>query len=118
MSLPAIEWERCIALVGGDELLAKKLLLLFMQHLPESQQAISQAYQESNLSGLAEQVHKLYGACCYCAVPNLTQVLIQLRAAIKSGQTNDLNELHQQFSNEVTAIHVMYEQLIKDGVLP
>ena len=112
-----IDWQHCLELVGGKQDLAKKLLVLFMQHLPESQRRIHCALQENNAKRLAEEVHKLYGACCYCAVPCLTQVLDRLREAVKAAVSKEWAALRPLLDEEVEAICREYEKLVRSGVL-
>ena len=114
---PPIDWMQCIELMSGNDDLAKKLLILFMQHLPESQRNIQLAYQEMNLQRLSEQLHKLYGACCYCAVPNLTRVIDQMSSAVKAGLVEQVKALYLLLDGEIQAVQQAYERLSIEGIL-
>lgn len=112
--MQAIEWNRCVELAGGDEKLAKTLLALFMQHLPASQLAIQEALLVENYSELARQLHKLYGACCYCAVPMLTDCLMKMEEAIKADKLALLLELNKKLNEEVKAVAICYEKFLQE----
>ena len=108
MKLPLIDWEKCVELVSGNKDLAKNLLELFFQHLPLSHNDITSAYDKKDFKRLSDQLHKLYGACCYCAVPTLTQAINQLSEAIKTKQEVVLEKLFQNLNQEIEAVKREY----------
>lgn len=112
-----IDWDKCLELVKGNKALAKELLVLFVAQLPEAQEKIQSAYHTKKYQVLAEQLHKLYGACCYCSVPKLTTILNEWRAAMEAKQWQGQETLSQLFDEAVLHIHKEYTNLLESGVL-
>ncbi|MBI5447627.1 MAG: Hpt domain-containing protein [Gammaproteobacteria bacterium] len=112
-----IDWAASLRLANGDAALAKELLSLFIKHLPEAQRDIQLACQKQNYSALAGHVHKLYGACCYCAVPLLSAVLVKLQSALDLKQWTELNSLQIKIDETAQAVQEEYKRLLANGVL-
>lgn len=78
-----------------------ELLTLFVQQLPEAQAAINTAFQQQENKQLADQLHKLLGACVYCKLPRLQKALetfIQHLRANKVLDTAMLEQLNQEIN--------------------
>ena len=94
-----IDWERGITLAAGDEKLAEDLLRQFIASLPEHISIISSAYINNDMTLYAAEIHRLHGACCYCALPRLKASLYSLETAIrKNHDPNELTALHDEFT--------------------
>ena len=111
MESSVIDFQQSIALVGGKEDLARKLLQMFVEELPEVHQDFHRAWKKKDLKSLREYIHKLYGACCYVSVPALMECLNKLRTAARAEEINKLINLLKQFDREVNAIYRVYKQL-------
>jgi len=92
-NLPIIDWKLGKSLAGGSEAMAKELLEMLIDALPEHETEILIAHSENNLDQLRKAVHKLHGAACYCSTPQLKQAAADLESALKIGQTDKTNAL-------------------------
>ena len=62
-------------LMNGHEKLAREMIDMLVDCLPEHREAISNAYQNQNIESLKKAVHQLYGAVAYCGTPYLREVV-------------------------------------------
>ncbi|MBD1390006.1 two-component sensor histidine kinase BarA [Neiella sp. HB171785] len=80
---PLIDWQQALNQAGGRADLAKEMLQLLIESLPESRDAIEQAWQAQDNATLKAQVHRLHGACCYAGIPKLKSVVGTLERLLK-----------------------------------
>jgi len=83
-SQPAIDWHHAKILTGGREDLAKEMLQLLVESLPDTIKELHQAFLQEKWDVMHGVAHKLHGACCYVGVPllkdaakNLEMVLME-----------------------------------------
>lgn len=73
---PDADWTRCMQLAGNRAEVAEELLYLMLESLPPGIEAIQAAASEPRR--LAEQVHRLLGACRYTGAPRLLRTCSEL----------------------------------------
>ena len=73
-------WDRqaALAIVGGDEALARRLVEDLTAKLPEDLDRMRSLAGLGQLDALAEKVHKVRGGAAYCGVPALCAALTEL----------------------------------------
>ncbi len=106
----AINWEQCVELAGGKEEVAKELLEMFVNELPDVNENLRQAFKAQNLANLEDIVHKLHGGSCYCGVPNLKKAAATLEKYLKT-EWPEANspELSKRYATLITAIKEVIE---------
>lgn len=100
--IPCIDWQLCLKKVSDKTDLAQDMLNLFIQELRPTRKEFLNLFEEKNIQGLQDAVHKLKGACGFCGVPKLQQAVILLENTIKTA--SNLKELEKAFQ---TTIHTM-----------
>jgi len=78
-----IDTNLSLSLSNGKPALAAELLHLLLKDLQQNHIDISKALTESRFGDALELIHKLYGASCYCGVPQLKEACKKLEAQLK-----------------------------------
>ncbi|NMV23189.1 hypothetical protein HKB23_12305, partial [Vibrio parahaemolyticus] len=67
--------------------LAKDMLRMFMEFIPEVEAVVDQALEQVDISrdDLIHVIHKLHGSSSYCGVPRLKSLCATLEQALRSG---------------------------------
>ncbi|WP_086983070.1 two-component sensor histidine kinase BarA [Vibrio aphrogenes] len=84
----SIDWPKALKQAANKEDLAKDMLQMLIEFLPEVEDTIEKAltepqqYQESLLA----LVHKLHGSCSYSGVPKLQTLCATIETALRSEQ--------------------------------
>lgn len=106
----AINWEQCLELASGKEEVAKELLDMFVNELPDVSDSLRAAFTDQNLADLEEIVHKLHGGSCYCGVPQLKDAAADLEKYLKT-EWPEANspELSKRYATLITAINEVNE---------
>lgn len=88
--------QEALHLCNGKNDLARDMLSKLAEGLQEDSEAITALYQQENWNELQERVHRLYGGCCYCGVPELRKACATLDNLLIKGEYDSLNaELNQ-----------------------
>jgi len=66
-----VDIEMCIELSNNLPALAKDMLSMLIDSLPETAATISSSFKKQNMAELEEAVHRLHGGASYCGVPKL-----------------------------------------------
>lgn len=103
-SLAIIDLDLGAELVGNNKDMAKELLTMLLNALPEHKIEISEAYKENNLEALVKATHKLHGATCYTGTPRLKASAQALEAAAKHQEMDDLPAAYQELVTEIENI--------------
>lgn len=69
-----VDWQQCVQVAGGREVLASELLIIMLETLAPSVHDIRQAISEQHWEALADALHRLLGACRYTGAPRLTEL--------------------------------------------
>lgn len=79
-TLAVIDWELACQQAANKVPLAKELLEMLVQSLPQVQSILTQSLNDPDypLADLRHHIHKLHGSCVYCGVPRLTKLLAHL----------------------------------------
>lgn len=105
-----IDWTECLRLNNNKAHVASEILGLLQQELPLLQHNIMQSYQQKNWPDLGFHLHTLHGACCYCGVPTLRQLVAQLEHLVKSAHPTQINVLMQQLDQEINRVLLALQQ--------
>lgn len=110
-SSQAIDWSLCIELANDNAKIAKELLAMLIDDLPNARKEIMDAYHKKDFHELLAKVHRLHGATCYCGVPNLTTILSDVESQLRIDRTEQIDVGMHQFQEEVAKILVAYRTL-------
>ncbi|WP_439135403.1 response regulator [Pseudomaricurvus sp.] len=83
--------QEALHLCNGKNDLARDMLGKLSEGLAEDSELISQLYQQKNWGELQERVHRLYGGCCYCGVPELRKATATLDNLLIKGEHTHLD---------------------------
>ncbi len=111
--LPIIDWKQHAQSVDASADMSKELLELFIQQLPEMQDKLQQAFARQDNEALEATLHRLQGACAYCGLPRLRQVVADAEREIK--QAKQLSA--QRFEQIMGEIIVVKDELGKHGIV-
>jgi len=103
-NLPIIDWELGHRLAGNQKDLAKDMLGMLIDNLPQNISVIHQLHIEHNYTGLKQQIHKLHGAVVYCGTPRLKSILAQLNTFLKNCIQHEIDYLIEQLKTEVKTL--------------
>ncbi|MDQ2109193.1 two-component sensor histidine kinase BarA [Vibrio sp. 2017_1457_15] len=88
-----IDWPLALKQAAGKEDLAKEMLQLLVNYLPDVIQVVNQAQQDDQyaLDDLLHHIHKLHGSCSYSGTPSLKAICATLEHMLRSGsQLSDI----------------------------
>lgn len=81
-----IDWQHALSQAANKRDLAKEMLQMLVDLLPEVNQQVDDALDEhGDKQKLIDVVHKLHGSCAYSGVPKLKAVCHELETALRSG---------------------------------
>jgi two-component system, NarL family, sensor histidine kinase BarA len=95
-SLDVIDWKLGTKIVGGNEDLARNLVEMLIDDLPQQEVKMEEAIKSSDNETLSQVVHSLHGATCYCGVPQLRDAIMRLEVAVIKKQ-DDVPAHYQNF---------------------
>lgn len=81
-----LDWPLALTRANQNEDLARELLTMLLNDLPEQQSTLKRAASSQDIDTLKSITHKIHGACCYCGVPELHACIAKLETALKSDQ--------------------------------
>jgi two-component system sensor histidine kinase BarA len=90
VDLKVIDWNAAVEAANKNAIIAKEILGMLIESLPEFIDLIRTHYQANDYKKLVDQVHKLHGSASYCGVPRLKQAAYQCEKMLKS---NDYEHL-------------------------
>ncbi len=99
-----IDLAASIKLTGGNRELAEEMLAMMLNTLPEDLQIITASFQKEDQQSLLERVHRLHGACQYCAAPELKKACFNLENSLKKIDSLHSPALRQQVQHVTRAI--------------
>ncbi|OEE35619.1 two-component sensor histidine kinase BarA [Vibrio ordalii] len=84
-----IDWQNALKQSANKEDLAKELLQMLVDSIPQVSQVVSMALEDDEYStqDLLHHIHKLHGSCSYSGVPRLKKVCAALEQALRSGKS-------------------------------
>ncbi len=86
--LSAIDWDLALKQAAGKEGLAKEMLQMLVDFIPEVNQCIelTLAEPENEKTTLKNIIHKLHGSCSYCGVPRLKILCQTIETELRAQQ--------------------------------
>lgn len=89
---------------------------LLSTNLPLEKQKLQTYYQQNNVLGIRDVLHKLDGTFRICVIPLLQKTRNQLHEAIRQTDKLDtLNSLFKAFYHEIDVFLAQYAKLQKAG---
>ncbi|MCG9680013.1 two-component sensor histidine kinase BarA [Vibrio sp. Isolate24] len=82
-----IDWQAALKQSANKEDLARDMLQMLIDYIPEVSAIVEAALEEENVDSenLIHHVHKLHGSSSYCGVPRLKKVCATIEKALRSG---------------------------------
>lgn len=80
-----LDWKLALERAGNKKALARDMLKMLIDSLPQMQQSLQQAIAAADHAQLLQHIHKLHGACCYTGVPRLKKLVELLETQLKQG---------------------------------
>jgi len=87
--MPPVDLSSCLKLAKGKRDLAKDMLSMLLNSLPQDVEDISAYRKEEQYEALHEIVHRIHGGACYCGVPRLLRSSTKLDKRLKDGIHDD-----------------------------
>ena len=91
-ALPAYDRPQALAITGGNEALADRLLAMFRDTLPEAREQILVTRAMGDNDALLKAVHKLHGAAANCGAIALERTSDALEAVLKGSEGDEREE--------------------------
>ena len=108
-----IDWPTALKQSANKEDLAREMLAMLVDFIPEVERVVTQALEQDSYSPdqLLQVIHKLHGSCSYCGVPRLKALCATLERALRSkAQLEDIEpemfELQDEMTKVVTAANL------------
>ncbi|MGR5153845.1 two-component sensor histidine kinase BarA [Photobacterium swingsii] len=101
------DWELALKQAAGKEDLAKDMLQMLLDFMPEVEMLVNEALDGKEIE-LWPSIHKLHGSCAYSGVPRLKALCHTIETQLKANATQDdiepeLFELIDEMNNVVKA---------------
>lgn len=109
-----IDWNQSVEIVGGNSELARNLLEMLVDDLPQQEVKMSEALRQEDLQTLSHIVHSLHGATCYCGVPELRHAVKDLEIATVKRDQN-VQEKYNEFKRAATNLTKALDEEAKSG---
>ena len=87
--LKIIDPEESLRLAAGKEDLARDIMKMLLDGLPQDHRSITEALEREDWSNLRELIHKLHGATRYCGVPELRAQCQAAETLLKKGENSN-----------------------------
>ncbi len=99
-----VDLKLCLKLANNKALLAHDMLKMMLASLPQEKIDINQAADENNNAGVSELVHRLYGSCCYCGVPQLKKSSASLEKLLQTGEPKKIKHAVKELNNAIDEV--------------
>lgn len=96
-----------------DANLMEELMEMLIESLPEDIRSLKECIAVKSIDELQQRTHKMIGALRYCAVPRLTQAIVDLDNTIRKFSTLEKDSLSAEMKTleaEFTALNSWYTQ--------
>lgn len=88
----SVDISLCLKLANNKPLLARDMLKMMLDGLPNEKAQINQAIRDGNDALLNELIHRLYGSSCYCGVPCLKSISGLLDKLLQVNKVGEVKE--------------------------
>ncbi|HBQ79126.1 MAG TPA: two-component sensor histidine kinase BarA, partial [Erwinia persicina] len=93
IEVPAsLDWPLALRQAANKPDLARDLLQMLVDFLPEVQGLVEQYMAEDNPDALSDIIHKLHGSASYSGVPRMKQLCLQLEQSLRNSRDLTLVE--------------------------
>lgn len=75
---PSLDWQLALRQAANKPDLARDLLRMLLDFLPEVREKVEQSLAKNRQNGLREIIHKLHGSASYSGVPRMKQLCLQI----------------------------------------
>lgn len=99
-----IDWEKTIALNANNVELAREILLMFADELPQCKEDIEKYWENKDLKNLSRVMHKLRGSCCYCSAGALGKLAAEIEITLVDRNETPEEATIKACLGEITAI--------------
>ena len=99
-----IDWELGIKLAGNKKEIAIDIIKMLAKSLPRELATMQKALEMTDYPTLFKLVHKLHGAICYCGVPRLKTIVIELDTVLKQKEYAKVAELSAKLQHEMQQV--------------
>ncbi|HAS9881813.1 TPA: two-component sensor histidine kinase BarA, partial [Salmonella enterica] len=89
------DWQLALRQAAGKPDLARDMLQMLIDFLPEVRNKIEEQLVGENPNGLVDLVHKLHGSCGYSGVPRMKNLCQLIEQQLRSGVHEE--ELEPEF---------------------
>ena len=93
--LGSVDIQLCLKLANNKPALARDMLQMLVNSLAQEKTQLQQALAADAFDQLGEQIHRLYGSCCYCGVPKLKHISGLLDKLLQAGETAQAKDAMQ-----------------------
>lgn len=112
-----IDWQAALKQSANKEDLAKDMLRMLIDFIPEVEEVVDHALDQDDYSReeLIHVIHKLHGSSSYCGVPRLKSLCATLEHALRSGASieeiePEMFELQDEMIKVTTTAKLYLEQ--------
>ena len=91
---PSLDWELALRQAANKPDLARDMLKMLLDFLPEVHEKIDAFMAAHDVQGLREIIHKLHGSASYSGVPRMKQLCRQLEQNLR--QSDDIDALEPE----------------------
>jgi len=88
--LKIVDWNAVVLSSNGNAIIAKEILGMLIDSLPEFKEQIYNDYTARDYKKLLDNVHKLHGSASYCGVPRLKEAAYQTEKLLKKEQYDEI----------------------------
>lgn len=112
-----IDWSSALYQAANKTDLAKDMLTMLVDSIPEIHQIIENVMnEEPNPELLLHHIHKLHGSCSYSGVPRLQKICATLEQSLRSGSSisslePELFELQDEMEKVVKAARELLDSI-------
>ena len=90
-----LDWQLALRQAAGKNDLARDMLQMLLDFLPEVRNRIEEQLVGENPEGLVDMIHKLHGSCGYSGVPRMKNLCQLIEQQLRSGTKEE--ELEPEF---------------------
>ena len=80
---PSLDWQLALRQAANKPELARDLLQMLLDFLPEVREKVEQSLADNRQYGLREIIHKLHGSASYSGVPRMKQLCRQIEHSLR-----------------------------------
>ncbi len=85
-------WDLALTLAANKPDLAKEMLIMLLEFLPEVRHVLEQQMFGNNPQSIKDIIHKLHGSCSYSGVPRLKKLCLLLETELTKGVAPEMLE--------------------------